>query len=304
QLKKYLKKEYRLNDYQQQREYRKLYRQASQKILLEVVDHQLRVKKSPSIGWLKILYPNTYDFFISFPDIQGLNSSWQWYIKGLEIKTLNLKIHPYYDVYFPTRFSHLNLFSNWIKTYSGSKEHAIDIGVGSGVISFSLIQHGFLNVLGTDTNKNAIIGTDLDSKRLEFTDNLTLKLGDLFVEDVYNKHKKFDLIVFNPPWLKTERKLINGIDQAIYYEDGLFTRFFKDAKIYLKEKGKLVLLFSNFAEITGSNQKHPINEELKNNNRFIQENLFKQQASPASKKTRRKDWRKHENTELWVLNHT
>jgi hypothetical protein len=42
-----------------------------------VVDSRLEVRKAPEIGWLKILYPINTEFLISFPKIQGLNSSWQ-----------------------------------------------------------------------------------------------------------------------------------------------------------------------------------------------------------------------------------
>ena len=110
-LKKFLNRKYNKKDFQGQRDFRLAFRNASHKLILMVVDHKLDVKKAPKIGWLKILYPENSDFLISFPDVQGLNSSWQWYINGLEIEILNLKIHPYYGSYFPTRFDHLELFS-------------------------------------------------------------------------------------------------------------------------------------------------------------------------------------------------
>ncbi|MHA2091864.1 MAG: methyltransferase, partial [Candidatus Kariarchaeaceae archaeon] len=260
---------------------------------------RLEVRKAPEIGWLKILYPEDSEFLISFPDIQGLNSSWQWYLKGLEIEILNLRIHPFYGTYFPTRFDHLQLFDKWLKSYKGNKNNAIDIGVGSGVLSFQLLQNGFSRVLGTDTNKNAIIGTTQESERLGFSDRLSLKYGDLFA----NCDFKAELIVFNPPWLIAKHQLKEGIDKAIYYETDLFPRFFEQAKQHLEKEGKLVLLFSNLPEIVGVDEVHPILNELNKYDRFKKELYLQQSVKPSSKKTKRKNWRKDEKIELWVLTH-
>lgn len=90
-------------------------------MLLEVVDQKLTVDKSPSIGWLEKLYPENNHFLLSFPQIQGMNSAWQWYEKGVSIPVLRNKIHPYYGTYFPTRFEHLVVFDNWLKRYEGPK---------------------------------------------------------------------------------------------------------------------------------------------------------------------------------------
>ncbi|MHA2250553.1 MAG: methyltransferase, partial [Candidatus Kariarchaeaceae archaeon] len=249
ELKKVLKKKYKNQSYQGQREYRSAFREASHRLLLMVIDNRLEVQKAPEIGWLKILYPEDSDFLISFPEVQGLNSSWQWYLKGIEIEILNLQIHPFYGTYFPTRFDHLQLFGKWLKSYTGKRKSAIDIGVGSGVLSFQLLQNGFSHVLGTDTNKNAIIGTTQESERLGFSSRLSLKFGDLFTSCDF----KAELIVFNPPWLIAKHPLEEGIDKAIYYESDLFPRFFEQAKQYLEREGKLVLLFSNLAEIIREN---------------------------------------------------
>ena len=132
--------------FQGQRNFRSAFREASHRLLLKVKDNKLIVKKSPDFGWLELLYPDVSEFYVSFPEVQGMNSSWQWYKKGLEVKTLNLTLHPYYGTYFPTRFDHLKLFDKWLKKYDGPKTNAIDIGVGSGVLTFQLIQNSFENI--------------------------------------------------------------------------------------------------------------------------------------------------------------
>lgn len=283
--------------FQGQRDYRSAFREASHRLLLKVKDNKLTVKRSPDIGWLTLLYPDVSEFYVSFPEVQGMNSSWQWYEKGLEIKTLNLTLKPYYGTYFPTRFDHLKLFDKWLKKYDGKKTNAIDIGVGSGILTFQLIQNGFKNIFATDTNKNAIIGVAEESKRLGFEDKITLNHGDLFE----NCDVKADLIVFNPPWLLAKHALEEGIDKAMYYEEDLFPRFFEQAQEHLSPDGKIVLIFSNLAQVVDKESPHPIIEELRKNKRFRKELHLTRDVRASSRRTKRRDSRENEKVELWVL---
>lgn len=83
--------------------------------------------------------------------------------------------------------------------------------------------------------------------------------SDLF-KNIKLKNKKFDLILFNPPYLPQDK----GIeDKEIYggkngYE--IIKRFLKDAKKHLKKGGKILLLFSSLTnkkkvnELIGKNR--------------------------------------------------
>jgi SAM-dependent methyltransferase len=283
-----------------QRDFRKLYREWSQNVLLRVRDHKLMVRKAPEIGWLEKLYPEGGEFLLPFPQIQGLNSSWQWYVKGIKIPGLRDSIHPYYGTYFPTRFDHVILFESWLKTYSGSRDMAIDVGIGSSILTHMLLKYNFEKVIGTDNNPNAIIGL------LEFLKKRKQKLPvDLLYGDLFADYpEKADLIVFNPPWLPAIHN-VEGLDSAIYYDGHLFPRFFEQAQKHLKPNGRLVLLFSNLAEITAVTAHHPITHELETGARFEKEVFRQQEVKQASKKTRRdQSWRATEKVELWVLKHT
>jgi len=184
-----------------------------------------------------------------------------------------------------------------LKKYDGSKNNAIEIGVGSGVLSFQLIQNGFKNIFATDINKNAIIGVSQESKRLGFEELITLNHGDLF----QNCDVKADLIVFNPPWLPAKHKLEEGIDKAMYYEEELFPRFFEQAQKHLAPDGKIVLIFSNLAEVVDEESRHPIIEELQKNKRFRKELHLRRDVRASSRRTKRRDSRDNEKVELWVL---
>ncbi|MGB5965920.1 MAG: methyltransferase [Sulfurimonadaceae bacterium] len=297
ELKRNLLLKHKDKSFQGQRDFRSAFREASHRLLLKVKNNKLLVKKSPDIGWLELLYPDVSEFYVSFPDVQGMNSSWQWYKKGIEIKMLNLTLHPFYGTYFPTRFDHLILFDKWLKKYEGAKNNAIEMGVGSGVLSFQLIQNGFENIFATDTNKNAIIGVSLESERLGFEDKITLSHGDLFE----NCDVKADLIVFNPPWLLAKHKLEEGIDKAMYYEEELFPRFFEQAQKNLAPDGKIVLIFSNLAQVVDEESTHPIIEELQKNKRYRKELHLRRDVRASSRRTKRTDSRDNEKVELWVL---
>ncbi|MCY3413952.1 MAG: class I SAM-dependent methyltransferase [Candidatus Heimdallarchaeota archaeon] len=284
--------------YQHERSFRNTYRKASQKLLLLVIDHELVVRKAPQIGWFKRFYPDDEQFLISFPNVQGLNSSYQWYKKGLRIPELGIILHPYYGIYFPTRFDHLLLFEEWLQQYNGNTNSAVDVGVGSGVLSLQLLNHGFSQVTGTDVNINAVIGAREERERWG-TDNLTVVHGDLLTP----VDTKVDLIVFNPPWIQVEHELAEGIEQAIYYQKGLFKRFFDQAEQKLAFDGLIVILFSNLESIH-NDQSHPVKQELEDHVRFIQRKLITSSVSKGSVKSRRKKWRQNEQVELWVLEHT
>jgi hypothetical protein len=296
-LHKYLSLKLPNKSFQEQQQYRSEYHRLSNLILLEIVDQKLCVKKSPSIGWLKKFYPENNHFFLTFPQIQGLNSAWQWYKKGLSIPVLRNKVHPYYGTYFPTRFEHLVLFDNWLKRYEGPKKTAIDVGVGCGVLSFLMVQHRFQKVYATDINPNAIVGLTEFMGTTKLSRKIELDFGHLFGK----WENQTELIVFNPPWLPATHDL-GSIDDAIYYNKGLFPDFFAAAKKRLLPEGKLLLLFSNLAQITNVIAEHPIETELAEGDRFKLERCFKKSVRAASSKTKRDpNWRSSEEVELWVL---
>jgi methylase of polypeptide subunit release factors len=160
-----------------------------------------------------------------------------------------------------------------------------------------MLNHGFEKVYGTDSNPNVIIGLTADVKKNNLKSKLELIHADL--SDGLNL--KTELIVFNPPWLPATYNL-EGLDSAIYYKDDLFSRFFAEVGNYLLPGGKIVLLFSNLAEVTGMSKVHPIKKELGEGERFRKEYFVRKKVQAASKKTRRhQHWRDSEMVELWVL---
>ena len=186
-----------------------------------------------------------------------------------------------------------------MKKYNGIKKSAIDIGIGSGILSFQMLQHGFEYVIGTDINPNVIIGLTEAIKGNEKYSKLSIIHGNLFA----NCNTLTELIVFNPPWLPASHE-VKGLESAIYYNSDLFSDFFKEAKKHLKSNGKIVLLFSNLAQITNVSESNPIEKEIAEGGRFKLDLLLEKPVRSASKKTKRnQNWRSSEVVELWVLIH-
>lgn len=299
ELKTHLNDKFPSADFKEQRAYSSAYRTLSNLILIEIAGHKLGVKKAPAIGWLEKLYPTTPDFFLSFPQVQGLNSSWQWYKNGITIPVLRNKIHPYYGTHFPTRFEQMEMFDNWLKRYTGPKKTAIDVGFGSGVLSLQMIQHGFQKVFGTDTNPNAIVGLKEFMGDTKLSRKIEVDFGHLFGQ----WEKQTELIVFNPPWLPELDEQDTG-DDAIYYKDTLFPEFFEGAKQRLLPEGKLVLMFSNLAQLTNMTKAHPIKKELAEGGRFELEKCLTKRVKGASDKAKQaQHGHAGEEVELWVLKH-
>lgn len=290
------------HDFQDYRTMRTDFRRASNRLLVPVEQNRIALRKSPDIGWLRELYPDVQDFLLPFPQIQGLNSSWQWFLRGVRFPVLKHDIYPWYGTYFPTRFDHLLLFDEWLGTYRGRKETALDIGAGCGVLSFMLLERGFRHVTATDINPSAVVTIRENARHQGVQDRLEAHMSDLFTQlnGIGETGSRSDLIVFNPPWLPA-RQGTGMLDRAIYYEPGLFQRFFSEAAAFLSEEATIVILFSNLGRLTGIEKEHPVVEELARFRRFRKVERLQKKVAAPSLKTRRKDHRKDEWVELWVL---
>jgi 16S rRNA G966 N2-methylase RsmD len=297
ELQKHLKIRLPNKTIKEQHAFRAEYHRLSNLILLKIINQEVVVDKAPKIGWFDKLYADNNDFLLTFSQVQALNSSWQKYNKGIKVPVLRNKVHPYLGTYFPTRFDHLTLFDNYLKRYEGSKKSAIDVGVGSGVLSFQMVQYGFQKVYATDTNPNAIVGLKEFMGDTKLSRKIELNHGNLFA----SIEKEVELIVFNPPWLPAISSEEN-FDEAVYYNKNLFPKFFAEANNRLAEGGKLLVLFSNQAEIKNLTKENPIEKELAKGVRFKLEKCYKKTIKPTVDKTKRnKKVPATEEVQLWVL---
>ena len=136
--------------------------------------------------------------------------------------------------------------------YKQKKINILDIGTGSGCILISLLSElKQSNCIGIDISKKAIKIAIKNSKKNNQKNNI--KFLNRSLSNFY--HKKFDLIVSNPPYIRTRD--IKNLDRSIkYYEpkialdggnDGLdvIKKVIYKSKEILKVNGLLALEIGN-----------------------------------------------------------
>ena len=138
------------------------------------------------------------------------------------------------------------LVENVLKEIEDKKVRVLDLCTGSGAIAVSLAKHSQADVLGVDISESALSVAKFNAENLGA--NVKFKQSDMFSK---LGRKKFDIIVSNPPYIKTNEielleKEVKNFDPRIALdggEDGLyFYRIIASlAPKHLAPKGKLFL---------------------------------------------------------------
>ncbi len=151
----------------------------------------------------------------------------------LRDRIIQLDIHP--EVYAPAEDTYLLLSA--VDVVKGEK--VLEMGCGSGIISMHMAKAGAV-VTAADMDGRAVRATG-NSAMLNSLD-VSVVQSDLFT-DVSGR---FDLIVFNPPYLRGD---VQGQEDLCWAggEDGvrLTSRFLDDAKEHLEPGGRVLLLISD-----------------------------------------------------------
>ena len=113
-------------------------------------------------------------------------------------------------------------------------ENILEIGCGSGLLS--IIAARYSKVTSVDINEKAV---EITKKNMKLNKvSLLVKKSDLFD----NITGKFDLIVFNPPYLP-DNDNIKGSE--IWSENGVINRFLKNVNKFLNKDGKILIVVSS-----------------------------------------------------------
>jgi release factor glutamine methyltransferase len=145
-------------------------------------------------------------------------------------------------IYQPAEDSYL--LSESVNEYLKNKNkyiNILDMGSGSGIQTQTCKKLGFNNILAADINPDSI-------KILKQKGFNTIHT-DLFSN--INPNEKFDLIIFNPPYLPEDKREPKDSKLATTagkqgYE--IITKFLKQAKKHLEKHGKILLLFSSLSK--------------------------------------------------------
>ncbi len=141
-------------------------------------------------------------------------------------------------IYEPQEDSYL--FVNFLNDYFSGKNNysksVLDMGCGSCILSDKLRDLGFSNILCVDINSDCV--------KLAQKKGFEAVQSNLF----QNINKKFDYILFNPPYLpfdEREDKESQLITTGGLLGDELISIFLREVKKYLKDNGRVFLLVSD-----------------------------------------------------------
>jgi release factor glutamine methyltransferase len=141
-----------------------------------------------------------------------------------------------------------------------AKGKVLDMGTGSGILALEAAKYCD-EVLAVDVNSEAVMCIKNKIKK-EKIKKIKVLQSDLFE----NVDGKFDLIIFNPPYLPNDTDVkdmaLDGGKKG--YE--VIERFMRKVKNYLTKDGKILLLFSSLSK------KNKIDKILKRN-KYVHEQV-------------------------------
>lgn len=183
----------------------------------------------------------------------GMQGASEWRRKGLVVPGLEGKLTPHYGVYLPTRTEYVEL----VRTLPDVAGRSVfELGTGTGILSFILLQRGARSVTATDIDPRAVICARENSQQLALADRFTV------IESATWPEGTAELIICNPPWLPEPPK--NRIDRAVFDENNQFLlAFLEGLESHLAPGGRGVLVLSNLAVLLGLRQEDWLERELK-----------------------------------------
>ncbi|MEK6834834.1 MAG: HemK2/MTQ2 family protein methyltransferase [Nanoarchaeota archaeon] len=125
------------------------------------------------------------------------------------------------------------LLAKYVEKYAHSK--VLDVGTGSGIQAETALKF-----------TKDVLAVDIDKEAVNFVKKkgIKTKISNLFK----NVKGKFDLIIFNPPYLpdeKLEDKKSKIITTGGKHGYEILERFFSQVNNYLNKNGKILIVFSS-----------------------------------------------------------
>ncbi len=165
----------------------------------------------------------------------------------------------------------------------------LDMGTGSGIQAIAASKRA-KSVMAVDIDRDALEEAKRNAKKERA--RIHFARSDLFS----NVKKKFDVIIFNPPYLPQDRGIV---DPAIYgggrgYET--IQRFIESVNGFLKENGIILLLFSSLSKkdkVDSFIEDAALEKELLDEKPFFFEKLYvyKIEKSPLLKRLEKLNFR-------------
>ena len=175
------------------------------------------------------------------------------------------------SIYQPSEDSYLlkQILTNYLKDKPKSIP-ILDMGSGSGIQALTCKELGFTNIIAVDINPEAV-------------DHLKQQDLDAIQSDIFNninKKQKFQIIIFNPPYLPEDKR--EPDDSKLQTTAGkkgyeIILEFLKQARQHLTSRGVVLLLFSSLSQpevILQEAKKLNYKSQLLNKQKLSFEELF------------------------------
>ncbi len=183
-------------------------------------------------GGLRVVALNT---------LVGALSAAEWTRKGIAVPGLQGKLKPRFGVFSPTRRAYVDLLSH----LDPKGKTVLDVGCGTGVLGFVLLQRGAVSAVGTDLDERSVVCATDNAVRLGLGERYRSELADLFPAG-----ERFDCIVFNAPWVPEVPR--TRLDRAVFDEGGAtLHRFVEGLRASLTDGGVGAVLISDLPERLG-----------------------------------------------------
>jgi len=152
------------------------------------------------------------------------------------------------EVYEPAEDTFL--LADYLARIVKETDTVLDMGTGCGILAVIAAKKA-LKVVATDLNPHAVECVRLNIKINNVSSKVNVRLGDIFIP--LQKTEKFDLIIFNAPYLPSEpnegKTLIERAWAGGHRGRQVIDRFIDEAPQYLKEDGRILLAQSTLANI-------------------------------------------------------
>jgi SAM-dependent methyltransferase len=218
-------------------------------------EYQMPLRRAPNVAqaarwaWGE---PRGRRTVVPLKTLLGVIGAAEWRRKGLSVPGLRGALHPHYGVYLPTRTDYVELVQH-VPEVSGKR--VLDVGTGTGVLSFVLLQRGAKNAVGSDSEPRAVACARENAQHLGLADRFEAVEADVFPAG------KADLVVSNPPWIPEAVK--NRLDLAVFDPGHRFlSRYLEGLAEHLEPGGVGLLLLSNLAVLLGLTSPEWLEEKL------------------------------------------
>jgi len=182
---------------------------------------------------------------LSLRELLGVIGAHEWRVHGIDLPTVNLRIHAHYGVFAPIRHEYVELVAQ-APLPAALAEHsmAFDIGTGTGILAAVLARRGVGQVIATDLEPRALACARDNIERLGLTERVTVQQADLYPGG------QAALIVCNPPWLPARAS--SPLERAVYDSDSsMLLGFLSGLAERLVPGGEGWLILSDLAEHLG-----------------------------------------------------